>query len=48
MTIISTIKPATTPPMIPAVEPMFIEAAGLKEEELGEEEEKDACYNALF
>lgn len=37
--------------MIPAVEPTFMEAAGLKEEELGEEEaeeEKVACYNTLL
>lgn len=35
---------ATTPPMIPAVEPMFMEATGKKEDEVGEEE-KDAYYN---
>lgn len=45
MTMMSMINPATTPPMIPAVEPMFMEATGKKEDEV-EEKEKYSYYNA--
>lgn len=34
--------------MIPAVEPMFMEAAGLKEDQLGEEKQENGYNNELL